>query len=109
AVSLLRMRKLEVSKGRAAVGSGVLLRDVQAAAAASGQFYAPDPTENTSSIGGNIAANASGSRSFRYGATRRHVLSLRIALMDGSIVIFRRGDKIDFAVPRISLPRTTKH
>ena len=67
----------------------------------SGQFYAPDPTENTSSIGGNIAANSSGSRSFRYGATRRHVLSLRVAFMDGSIAAtFRRGEKIDFDVPR---------
>jgi FAD/FMN-containing dehydrogenase len=109
AVSLTRMRQLEVGPGRAIVGPGVLLREVQAAAAGSGQFYAPDPTENTSSIGGNIAVNASGSRSFRYGATRRHVLSLRVALMDGSIVTLKRGDQIDFDVPRISLPRTTKH
>jgi len=108
AISLTRLRKLEVGKGRATVGPGVLLREVQSAAAASGQFYAPDPTENTSSIGGNIAANSSGSRSFRYGATRRHVLSLRVAFMDGSIVTLRRGQKIDFDVPRISLPRTTK-
>ena len=109
AISLSRMRKLEVGEGRATVGPGVLLREVQAAAAGSGQFYAPDPTENTSSIGGNIAANSSGSRSFRYGATRRHVLSLRVALMDGSVVSVRRGEKIDFDVPAISLPRTTKH
>ncbi len=108
AISLSRLRKLEVGKGRATVGPGVLLREVQAAAAASGQFYAPDPTENTSSIGGNIAANSSGSRSFRYGATRRHVLSLRVAFMDGSIATLRRGEKIDFDVPSISLPRTTK-
>ena len=65
AISLTRMRKLEVGLGKAVVGPGVLLRDVQAAAEKSGQFYAPDPTENTSSIGGNIAANSSGSRSFR--------------------------------------------
>ena len=109
AISLTRLRKLEVGRGRAVVGPGVLLREVQAAAAQSGQFYAPDPTENTSSIGGNIAANASGSRSFRYGATRRHVLSLRVALMDGSILDLHRGENIDFDVPAISLPRTTKH
>jgi FAD/FMN-containing dehydrogenase len=109
AISLTRMRKLEVEKGRAVVGPGVLLREVQSAAADSGQFYAPDPTENTSSIGGNIAANSSGSRSFRYGATRRHVLSLRVVLMDGSILSLRRGQKIDFEVSEISLPRTTKH
>jgi FAD/FMN-containing dehydrogenase len=109
ALSLTRLRNFKVDKGRAVVGPGVLLREVQAAAANSGQFYAPDPTENTSSIGGNIAANSSGSRSFRYGATRRHVLSLRVAFMDGSIQTFRRGEKIDFEVPRISLPHTTKH
>lgn len=109
AVSLLRMRKFDLRAGRAMVGPGVLLREVQAEAAVSRQFYAPDPTENTSSIGGNIAANASGSRSFRYGATRRHILSLRVALMDGSIVAFQRGQRIDFEVPRISVPRTTKH
>ncbi len=109
AISLTRMRKLDVGKGRAVAGPGVLLREVQAAAADSGQFYAPDPTENTSSIGGNIAANSSGSRSFRYGATRRHVLSLRVALMDGTIVSHRRGEKINFEVAEISLPRTTKH
>jgi len=109
ALSLTRLRNLKVDKGRAVVGPGVLLREVQSAAANSAQFYAPDPTENTSSIGGNIAANSSGSRSFRYGATRRHVLSLRVAFMDGSIQNFRRGEKIDFDVPKISLPRTTKH
>ncbi len=109
AISLTRLRKLEVGQGRAVVGPGVLLREVQSAAANSGQFYAPDPTENTSSIGGNIAANSSGSRSFRYGATRRHVLSLRVAFMDGSIQTFLRGEKIDFDVPAISLPHTTKH
>jgi FAD/FMN-containing dehydrogenase len=109
AISLTKMRKMEVGQSRAVVGPGVLLREVQAAAAQSGQFYAPDPTENTSSIGGNIAANSSGSRSFRYGATRRHVMSLHVAMMDGRIRTFHRGEKIDFAVPRISLPKTTKH
>ena len=97
------------SRATPGVGTGLLLRDVQAAATASGQFYAPDPTENTSSIGGNIGANASGSRSFRYGATRRHVQALRVVHMDGRIVEYRRGEKVDFDVPRIPLPRTRKH
>ncbi len=108
-ISMRRFRRLEISPGRARVGVGVLLKEVQAAAAASRQFYPPDPTENTSSIGGNIAANASGSRSFLYGATRRHVLALRVVLMDGRIAEYRRGQAVDFDVPRIPLPRTTKH
>jgi FAD/FMN-containing dehydrogenase len=109
AISMAQFRKLDVFPGNARVGTGVLLRDVQAAATASGQFYAPDPTENTSSIGGNIGANASGSRSFRYGATRRHVQALRIVHLDGSVAEYRRGQKVDFDVPRIPLPRTRKH
>jgi len=108
AISMAQFRKLDVFPGYARVGTGVLLRDVQAAATASGQFYAPDPTENTSSIGGNIGANASGSRSFRYGPTRRHVRALRVVHMDGRVKEYRRGEKIDFEVPRISLPHTRK-
>ena len=109
AISMANFRKLNVLPGNARVGTGILLRDVQAAATASGQFYAPDPTENTSSIGGNIGANASGSRSFRYGATRKHVQALRIVHLDGNVVEYRRGEKVDFDVPRIPLPRTRKH
>lgn len=109
AISMAQFRKLDVFSGHARVGTGALLRDVQAAAAASGQFYAPDPTENTSSIGGNIGANASGSRSFLYGATRRHVQALRVVHLDGSVAQYRRGQKVDFDVPKIPLPRTRKH
>jgi FAD/FMN-containing dehydrogenase len=109
AISMARMNRMEILPGRAVVGPGALLRDVQAAAAQSGQFYAPDPTENTSTIGGNIAANASGSRSFRFGATREHVLALRVALIDGRVIEARRGEPVDFDVPAIRLPRTTKH
>ncbi|HEY7338181.1 MAG TPA: FAD-binding oxidoreductase [Bryobacteraceae bacterium] len=108
-VSLARFRRLEIHPGSARVGVGVLLKELQSAAAGDGQFYAPDPTENTASLGGNIAANASGSRSFLYGATRRHVLALQVALMDGRVVEYRRGTGVDFEVPRIPLPRTTKH
>ncbi len=108
-VSMTRFRRLDISPGSARVGAGTLLREVQAAAAAAGQFYAPDPTENTSSIGGNIAANSSGSRSFLYGATRAHVLALRVVLAPGRVVEYRRGQAVDFDVPRIPLPRSTKH
>ncbi|HET8547577.1 MAG TPA: FAD-binding oxidoreductase, partial [Bryobacteraceae bacterium] len=108
-VSLENFTALEVANAEARAGAGVLLRDLQAAAARSRQFYAPDPTEQTACIGGTIATNASGSRGFRYGATRQHVLALRVAFMDGSIREFRRGDRIDFTVRTIRAPRTTKH
>ena len=74
AVSLEKFRRLEICTGRAIAGAGVSLDALQAEVARTGQFYAPDPTERTASIGGTIATNASGSRSFRYGSTRRHIL-----------------------------------
>src|SRR5579864_4246910 len=108
-ISLEKFQRLEIEKGRAIAGAGVSLDSIQTAAARSVQFYAPDPTERTASIGGNIATNASGSRSFRYGSTRRHVLGLRVVLMDGRVLQVKRGDKVDFPVPQIPLPNTTKN
>ncbi len=73
------------------------------------QFYAPDPTERTASVGGSLATNASGSRSFRYGSTRAHVLSLTAAFINGAVHTFQRGQAIDFDVPPLPIPNTTKY
>ena len=54
-------------------------------------FFTPDPTEASASIGGIIACNASGARSFFFGASRPHVESLRIVLADGSIIDIKRN------------------
>jgi len=107
-VSLEKFRRLEIGQGRAIAGARISLTELQAAAAPTGQFYAPDPTEWTASVGGTINTNASGSRSFRYGSTRRHVLRLKAVFMDGHVREFRRGDAIDFPVPALPLPATTK-
>lgn len=108
-LSLAKLARLEIEAGFAVAGPGVPLSELHAAAARTGQFYPPDPTETSASLGGTIATNASGSRSFRYGDTRRHVLGLRVALMDGRLLDLRRGEAIDFPVPALPLPRTTKH
>jgi FAD/FMN-containing dehydrogenase len=108
-LSLEKFRRLEIGEGRAQVGAAITLLELRDAARPARQFYAPDPTEITASVGGTIATNASGSRSFKYGSTRRHVLALRVALMDGRVVEYRRGDKIDFTVPAIPVPTTTKY
>jgi len=108
-ISLEKFQRLEIQKGSAIAGAGVSLQTLQAAAASTNQFYAPDPTEQTASVGGTIATNASGSRSFRYGSTRKHILGLRVVLMDGRVFDIKRGDKVDFDVPEIPLPNTTKN
>ncbi|MEZ4469248.1 MAG: FAD-binding oxidoreductase [bacterium] len=71
----------------------VLISDVEAAADAAGRFFGPDPTSRkTCSIGGAVACNASGARSFRYGATGRWVEGLTVCLASGEILRLRRGD-----------------
>jgi len=108
-LSLERFRKLEIARGIAHVGPAVTLKELRDAAARTGQFYAPDPTEISASIGGTIATNASGSRSFRFGSTRRHLRALRVALLDGTVRWYRRGEPIDFEVAAIPSPATTKN
>jgi FAD/FMN-containing dehydrogenase len=107
-LSLEQFRRLEIKTGVARVGAAVSLLELRDAAARTGQFYAPDPTEITASMGGTIATNASGSRSFRFGSTRRYLRALRVATMDGSVRWYRRGEAIDFEVAEIPLPETTK-
>ena len=109
AISLERLNRIEISDGYAVCGTGVRLMDLQAAAREFTQFFAPDPTESTASLGGAIATNASGSRSFLYGSTADHVLALRVALLDGRVLSVRRGEPVDFSLPLLSLPQTKKN
>ena len=83
-------------------------------------FFPPDPTESTATIGGMMACNASGARTFKYGPTRKYVESLRVVFADGSTATVRRGQqravernfallcdngrKIEGSLPSYSLP-----
>ncbi len=108
-ISLAHLNRIEIQPGFAVCGAGALLRDLQAAAAKSGQFYPPDPTENSASLGGTIATNASGSRSFLYGDTRRWVGGLRVVLASGEVLALRRGEKPPLPLPVVPAPATTKN
>jgi len=57
-------------------------------------FYPPNPTEWNASIGGTLATNASGSRSFKFGVTRDFVKAVDCILIDGRRVLIQRGHKI---------------
>jgi len=70
-----------------------------------GMFYPVDPTETTSSIGGNVASNASGARTYYYGPTRNWVNAITVVLADGSVLDLKRGDVVaDGRRFRIELP-----
>jgi D-lactate dehydrogenase (cytochrome) len=54
-------------------------------------FYPPDPTEMSASLGGTVATNASGARTYRYGPTRDWVRGIRVMLANGEILNIPRG------------------
>ena len=108
-LSLEKLNRVEIRPGLAIVGAGAPLSELHTAAQRSGQFYPPDPTETSASVGGTIATNASGSRSFRYGPTRRWIEGLRVAMADGRVMDARRGDAIDFDPGTVVLPAVTKN
>lgn len=54
-------------------------------------FFPTDPTETSASLGGMVACNASGACSFAYGAMRRHIHRLTVALADGDLLELERG------------------
>ena len=91
------------------VGAGVPLTDVHAKTRAAGLLYPPDPTEWTASLGGTIATNASGSRSFRYGSTRRWLEALTVAFVDGRVETFHQGEPYPNPYTPVAPPRTTKN
>jgi len=92
-ISLEKFNRIkEINAQFAVVESGVILTDLQKAVEAKNLFYPPDPTEWSCQIGGTIATNASGARSFKYGATRDYVRRLAIVLPDGGSLNLKRGE-----------------
>lgn len=57
-------------------------------------FYPPDPTEDTASLGGTVATDASGARTYLYGRTREHVRAIRVVLPNGEVLDLRRGEHL---------------
>ncbi|MGB2753357.1 MAG: FAD-binding oxidoreductase [Pyrinomonadaceae bacterium] len=99
-ISLERLNKIKsIDKDAksAVVEPGVILGDLQKSVETVGLFYPPDPTEWSCQIGGTVATNASGARSFKYGATREYVQRLTVVLASGEIVNIRRGEYVTSA------------
>jgi len=91
--SLNQIGELDARARTVTVGPGALVGEIKKAVAAAGLLFAPDPTsEEESTIGGAVACNASGARTFKYGATRRHVRALKVVMANGELMEFRRTD-----------------
>ena len=75
----------------ALVEPAVLLSDFQKEIKQQNLFYPPDPTETNCYIGGTVATNASGAKTFKYGPTRDYIIGLQVVLPDGEIIDLDRG------------------
>ncbi len=88
---MARILDIDPVRRTARVEPGILVGDLKRALAAEGLLFAPDPTsEEEAALGGAIACNASGARSLRYGATRRHITGLSVVLASGEQVELSR-------------------
>jgi D-lactate dehydrogenase (cytochrome) len=90
--------------GSAVAEAGVTLSDFQRFVESENLFYPPDPTERSCFLGGTVATNASGARTFKYGPTRNYVQRLKIVLATGDVVDLRRGELHADASGRIEIP-----
>lgn len=92
--------------GSAVAEAGVILADFQRFVETEGLLYPPDPTERSCFLGGTVATNASGARTFKYGPTRKYIQRLKIVLANGELIDLRRGElhADEEGVVRLPLP-----
>jgi D-lactate dehydrogenase len=82
-----RITRIDAGNRYAQVEPGVINGDLQTALQPYGFFWPPDPTSAPySSIGGNLACNAGGPRTVKYGACRENLLGLRFVSGTGEAV-----------------------
>ena len=91
-IMLTRMNKIleiRIRDAMALVEPGVLNLQLTNALSGTGYHFAPDPSsQGTSTIGGNVATNAGGPHTLKYGVTVNHVVGLEVVLGDGSVMQF---------------------
>lgn len=82
-----RIREVNADDLYVVTEPGVTTFALQQAVEAHGLFYPPDPASYKDSfIGGNIAENAGGMRSAKYGVTKHYVLGLEVVTPTGEII-----------------------
>ncbi|MCK4807870.1 MAG: FAD-binding oxidoreductase, partial [Candidatus Aegiribacteria sp.] len=74
-ISALALKDIRLlDNGNIAAGAGVTIEELNSFVSTNTNgFYPPDPTEETASVGGTIATDASGADSYLYGSTRKWV------------------------------------
>jgi len=82
-----RIRALDTANDTIEVEAGVVLADIQKAAAGADRYFALSlAAEGTCQIGGNLSTNAGGINVLRYGMAKDQVLGLEAVLADGRVL-----------------------
>jgi D-lactate dehydrogenase (cytochrome) len=87
-----RIIEINEDKKTAIVEPGVILADFQNLVNQKKLMYPPDPTERNCFIGGTVATNASGEKTFKYGPTRNFVTGLNVISANGELLKLSRGE-----------------
>ncbi len=88
------------------VDGGVVLGAHQAEVERAGRLFPPDPTSrNECSIGGVIACNASGARTFKYGPTRPWIEAVEYVTPTGEVRWIDRSTPLPWPVPAWEQPK----
>ena len=89
------MRKLvAIDSQTVTVQPGMIYSNLEDVLNSHGRFLPPYPaSRDFCSIGGAIANNSSGEKTFKYGATRKYVDSLRVVLYNGDVIETSRINK----------------
>ena len=88
-----RILSVDPAARRAWVEPGVLNLDLSRAVAEHGLHFAPDPSsQQTCSIGGNVANNSGGPHCLAEGVTNAHILAIEVVLPDGTIAVLGGED-----------------
>ncbi len=84
---LNRILSIDIRNRRIKAQAGVVNTQLSKAVAAEGFHYAPDPSsQGVSTLGGNIANNAGGPHTLKYGVTSNHLIGLTVVLPNGEIL-----------------------
>ena len=119
---LNRIKVIDRTNHTAVAEAGVILSDFQRVVESEALLYPPDPTERGCFLGGTVATNASGARTFKYGPTRNYIAGLQVALASGEVIDLKRGEtradeqgrlqvgrSIEIKLPQVHMPATRKN
>jgi glycolate oxidase subunit GlcD len=95
-LSLARMNQVllvDLPNRRLRAQAGAVNTYLTKAVAADGFLYAPDPSsQGACTLGGNIANNAGGPHTLKYGVTVNHILAAQVVLPDGTLLEIDSSD-----------------